>query len=97
MQNPSDHQQKRQTLAELHAEFEKFETLDDGEREMVRHLIGDLQEMLDRSTQEDAPPLQPDPSSLDRMQQSVDVLELTHPTLTAAIRKALAVLNIAGI
>ena len=98
-QKPDD-QQIREMLLQLHAELQQTKTLDPEERAMMRHLMADIQEMLDRPEPEPAsenPRYQPNQNLLDRMEASVELLETNHPALRVMIEKALDTLNIAGI
>jgi hypothetical protein len=87
-QQPKD-QEFRQMLSMLHDELAKAHTLDEDERAMMRHLMNDIQELLNRD--------QPAAPVINRLEKSITELEVTHPTLTAAIKKVLDTLNVAGI
>ncbi len=92
-----NHEEIRQMLIQLHDELEHTKTLDENERAMMRHLMNDIQDMLKRTEKQSPPEYQPSQNFLNRMETSVDILEVSHPTLTAMIQKALDVLNMAGI
>lgn len=89
-QKPND-QEIRRMLTQLHDELERTQTLDENEQTMMRHLMNDIQATLARTGHP------PTSSIVTRLEESVEVLEVSHPTLTALIRKALDTLNIAGI
>jgi hypothetical protein len=95
-QQPTDHE-IRDTLIQLHDELEQTQSLDENERALMRHLMNDIQDMLSRTGTQASPSYRPSRSALGRMETSIDVLEVSHPTLTAMIQKALDILNIAGI
>lgn len=95
-QRPDD-QEIRKMLIELHEDLEHAQNLDDDEKAMLRHLMVDIQAMLKRSEAPGARIIPASPSILDRFQQSIDLVEVTHPTLAVAIRKVLDTLTIAGI
>ncbi len=95
-QQPND-QEIRQLLIQLHDELEHTKTLDENERAMMRHLMNDIQDMLKRTEKQASPEYQPSQGFMDRMETSIDVLEVSHPTLTAMIQKAVDILNMAGI
>ncbi len=96
-QQQPNNQDIRRTLIQLHDELERTQSLDENERAMMRHLMNDIQEMLRRSGPAESFEYKPNKSFLGRMEQSIDMLEVSHPTLTAMINKALETLNIAGI
>ena len=89
-QKPDD-QDIRRILAQLHDELERAQALDESEQTMMRHLMNDIQATLARTGR------QPSSTLVDRLEESVETLEVSHPTLSAMIRKALDTLNIAGI
>ncbi|HEX9012320.1 MAG TPA: DUF4404 family protein [Anaerolineaceae bacterium] len=88
---PND-RQIRQMLTQLHDELERASTLDEDERAMMRHLMADIQETLKHGAG-----IKANQSFLARLQESIDLLEVNHPTLTATIEKALETLSMAGI
>lgn len=96
-QQKPDENEIRQTLIQLHDELERTHTLDENERVMMRHLMNDIQEILDRPEQEDKPRYQANSPLVDQLEQAVSELEVSHPTLSGVIQKALDILNIAGI
>jgi len=79
-------------LEQLHSELASTEALDDKGREMLRDLNADIQKLLERSEGGDS-----DDSLLERVQESIDHFEATHPTLTSALSQILNALNNAGI
>lgn len=89
----------RTMLIQLHDELQQTpaESLNSDEKDMLRHLMKDIQAMLDRPQESGARVYPSNESIVDQFEQSVEVLELNHPTLSAAIRKVLDTLNIAGI
>lgn len=95
-QKPSD-QEIRQMLLQLHDELQRTHALDESERAMMRHLMNDIQAILDQSDLATSPEARANQNLIDRMRRSIDVLEVSHPTVTAMIVKALDTLNIAGI
>ncbi len=93
-------QQIRKMLITLHDELERTRTINPEERAMLRHLMSDIQEMLQRPDEEitpDSPHYQANQNFLDRMESSIELLEADHPALRVMIEKALDTLNIAGI
>jgi polyhydroxyalkanoate synthesis regulator phasin len=89
-QKPSD-QQIRNMLMQLHEELERTQTLNENEQAMMRHLMEDIQATLARASHQHSS------SIVERLEESVETLEVSHPTLSSMIRKALDTLNIAGI
>ena len=79
-------------LEQLHSELASTEVLDDKGREMLRDLNADIQKLLERSEGGDS-----DDSLLERVQESIDHFEVTHPTLTSALSHIMTALSNAGI
>jgi hypothetical protein len=92
-----DDQEIRRMLVQLHDRLETARTLDDDERAMMRHLMADIQDLLRQLEDVEAPHYQPSRSFLNRLQASIDLLEVNHPTVTIMIEKLLDTLNLAGI
>jgi hypothetical protein len=96
-QQPND-MDIRRTLIQLHEELERTQTLDENEQALMSHLMEDIQAVLKRSEKKGGAVILPENSNLiDQLEDSVGVFEVSHPTLTSVILKALDVLNIAGI
>ena len=74
-------QHLRQMLEQLHTELERTDTIDDRSRELLRSLIGDIEDVLERKPKEGTPP----ESIIERLREAVRAFETTHPTLTSAI------------
>ena len=81
-----------QLLEELHNELAGAEAVDEKGRELLRALNADIQKLLDRSEGGAS-----DDSLLERLQDSIDHFEDTHPTLTSVLSHLLTALNNAGI
>lgn len=85
----------RQLLEQLHNELEQTESMDERGRDMLRHLDGDIRDLLKRSggTAETdvAEPV------LERLQDTIDHFEATHPTLTTVLSEMMTILSNAGI
>ena len=84
----------RKLLEQLHTEIEQTNTVDDHGRELLRDLNADIRELLDRS---EHAPLRPRSATVQRLEESISHLEITHPTLTGMLSKLLATLSNAGI
>ena len=89
-----DNMELRKLLEQLHSEIEHTESVDEKGRELLRDLGTDISDLLARSTAGQA---QPQPSTLERLEDSISYLEVTHPTLTATLSKVLETLSNAGI
>ena len=79
-------------LEQLHNELEKPEAMDEKGRELLRSLDADIHKLLERSEEVDA-----DESVLQRLQDSIDHFEVTHPDLTSALSHMMTILSNAGI
>ncbi len=89
-----DDQKLRKLLEQLHSELENTQSLDDKGQTLLRDLDADIRGLLDRS-QGDA--LKVQPPMLERLETTIDHLEITHPSLTMALSELLTALNNAGI
>ena len=79
-------------LEQLHTELTNTEAIDDRGRELLRALNADIQKILDQTEAGES-----DDSLLERLQESIDHFEVTHPDLTSALSNIMNVLNNAGI
>ena len=83
----------RQTLEQLHTELQRADTIDERSRELLRNVLGDIEDLLERKQK---PGTQPE-SIIERLREAVRAFETTHPTLThaiAAVTDALANIGI---
>jgi hypothetical protein len=85
----------RELLEKLHDEIEETHTLDERGREILAHLDMDIRDLLDRLDAEGRQPS--DPSLIQSLEDSIDHLEITHPTLTSLLSQVLTTLSNAGI
>ena len=81
-----------QLLEQLHNELDNTDAVDEKGRELLRALNADIEELLKRSENEGS-----DDSLLERLQESIDHFEVTHPALTSALSHIMTALNNAGI
>ncbi len=95
-QKPSDKEMYRM-LVQLHDELERAQPLDENERAMLRHLLGDIQGMLAQSGGKTSLGSRPNQRFLDGLRKAIDTFEVSNPTLTMIIEKTLDTLSIAGI
>jgi hypothetical protein len=73
----------RELLEALHAELRRTRAVDDESRELLRAVDGDIQRALERSGEQE-----PD-SLIERLRETVDRFEGTHPALTEAVSRVL--------
>jgi hypothetical protein len=79
-------------LKELRAELAHTKAVDEQGRELLHALNADIRSLLERSEDDDS-----DDSLFERLQDSIDYFEATHPRLTTALSQLLNALNNAGI
>ncbi len=84
----------RKLLEELHSEIESTNTIDEKAEKLLRHLESDIRELLDRS---EGKKLQVRPRTVRNIQDTIDYLEISHPTLTSMLARVLETLSGAGI
>jgi hypothetical protein len=89
-----DDQELRNLLEQLHGEIERTESSDVKGRELLAHLRDDVNDLLKHPAGE---VVQPRPTAIGRLEDSIDHFEVSHPTLTAMLSKLLATLSNAGI
>jgi hypothetical protein len=83
----------RELLEKLHRELEHTEVTDEAGRERLRHLQADIRDLLARSQEE----TETDEPMLERLQDSIDHFETTHPQLTMMLSQMMTILSNAGI
>jgi len=81
-----------QILEQLHNELANTEAVDEKGRELLGALNVDIQYLLKRSEDESS-----DDSLLERLQDTMDHFEATHPALTSTLSNIMNILNNAGI
>ena len=84
----------RQQLEQLQAEIRQSRSVDEEGKALLRDLDADIHDLLARSGGET---VDVQPSTVDRLQDSLTYFEVSHPTLTALISKLLETLSNAGI
>jgi hypothetical protein len=85
-------QELHQLLQELHAEIENTRHVDEDDQALLRDLGNHIDKLLAR--QNDS---QVKPATLRQIEETIDTLEVNHPTLTSLLSKLLATLSNAGI
>lgn len=86
-------QNLRDLLEKLHQELEKIDVADESERERLRHLEADIRKLRERSGETP----ETDETMLERLQDSIDHFEVTHPRLTMMLSQMMTILSNAGI
>jgi hypothetical protein len=89
-----DNQELRKLLEQLHGQIEQTESIDEKGRELLRDLAADINELLSRSN---GGPARIQTSLLERLEDSISYLEVTHPVLTQTLSRVLETLSNAGI
>jgi hypothetical protein len=87
-----DNQELRKLLEQLHSEIEHAESIEDSDREQLRHLAADIGDLLARSRGAKV-----QASVLERLEDSIGYLEASHPTITQTLSRMLETLSNAGI
>jgi hypothetical protein len=75
-------QHLRQMLEQLHTELQRADTIDDRSRELLRRVLGDIEDLLERKQKPGGTQLE---SIIERLRGAVRAFETTHPRLTDAI------------
>jgi len=86
---PSDH--LRELLEALHAELRRTDAVDERSRALLREVDGDIQNALARAGGAQSE------SFVERLRETVDRFEGTHPALTEAVTRVLDSLVAMGI
>ena len=71
----------RETLEQLHTELKCADTIDERSRELLRGVIADIEDLLERNQKRGTQP----ESIIEQLREVVRAFETTHPTLTNAI------------
>jgi len=86
-------QNLRDLLEQLHEELERTEVQDEASRERLRHLQADIRALRERSGET----IESDEPLLERLQESIDHFETSHPQLTLMLSQMMTILSNAGI
>ncbi len=89
-----DNEPLKKALEQLHSELEKTRTVDPEQSKMLKHLVGDVKDVLARSG-EMAP--EQNANLTDRLTQAIELFQISHPLLTAQMDKLLNLLSSVGI
>lgn len=85
----------RELLEQLHKELERTETVDEQGDEMLRHLDADIRRLLKHPGAEAE--VNADEPLLERLQDTIDHFEASHPRLTTVLSEMMTILSNAGI
>ena len=88
-----DDQQLRHDLEKLRAELHRTESLDENQREMLRTLAADIEDLLGRKTNHP----QHYKGLRERLREAVAELEASHPRTTLMMRQVIDSLAYLGI
>jgi glycyl-tRNA synthetase beta subunit len=89
-----DKQQLHQMLEQLHAELSHTESVDAGDRELLKDLKADVQAILERADETSAEQYG---SLSSRLSEIIKQYEISHPRLTWAMEEVLEILSRAGV
>ncbi len=83
----------KELLEKLHNKLERIDVTDESSRERLRHLEADIRNLLARANEK----VETDEPMLERLQDSIDHFETTHPDLTLMLSQMMTILSNAGI
>jgi CII-binding regulator of phage lambda lysogenization HflD len=86
-------QHLRQMLEQLHTEIQRTDTIDERSRELLRSVLGDIEDLLERKQKRGTQA----ESIIERLREAVRTFEKTHPTLTDTIGRVVDALAGMGI
>ena len=89
-----DDQDLRKLLEQLHQEIERTHDVDEKGKELLREVGADIRELLAKS---ESGAVQPHPSKLRHLEDTIRYLEVTHPDLTSMLAELFETLANAGI
>jgi hypothetical protein len=81
-------------LEQLHSEIENTETVDEKGQELLRDIGADIHDLLERS---EGSHMQVRASTIQNLEDSIEYLEITHPTVTTILSRVLEILGGAGV
>jgi ElaB/YqjD/DUF883 family membrane-anchored ribosome-binding protein len=83
-----------QTLEQLHADIESTQSVDEETRESLRHIVREIQELLDGTSQPSAHRSQ---TLNERLGEALLELEVSHPNLALTVERVVDAFNEVGI
>jgi hypothetical protein len=84
----------RKLLEKLRGEIERTQTVDEKGRKLLRDLDADIRDLLERSEEKE---VQDNAPLVKRLQDTIDHMEVDHPTLTMMLSDLMTILSNAGI
>ena len=81
----------RELLEKLRGEMEKTPSIDARDRELLRSLDADIHKLIERSEETSHETV------VDRLQEAIEQMEVSHPDLTSTLSQLLTILSNAGI
>ncbi len=85
----------RETLEELERELERSEAVDPESRRLLDHVIGEVQDLLERTEAREAEP--EDQTVLERIAEATRHFEESHPAIAETVGRLAAALSNLGI
>lgn len=89
-----DQRPLRETLEQLHSQLENTESVDEESRQLLEHLMADVEDLIDRDGEELKPE---DHTVIDHLRLSIRKFEVSHPSLTISMGHLLDILCQSGI
>ncbi len=89
-----DDQELRKLIEQLQAEIQSTHTVDEKGKELLLHLESEINDLLGRP---DVIATPVHPSTLKRLEESLDHFEISHPELTTLLARLLESLSNVGI
>ena len=87
-------QELHDLLEQLHQEIEEADSIDEKDRGVLTDIGADIRKLLDQTQDAEE---EPSPLDLSQLEESIQIFEVTHPTLTDTLNKLLSILSNAGI
>ncbi len=88
-----DQRPLRETLEQLHKQLENTESVDEESRQLLHHLMKDVQDMMEREGDDSFD----NHTIVDHLRLSIEKFEVTHPTLTLTMGHLLDILCQTGV
>ncbi len=86
-------QNLRELLEKLHQELEGTQAMDEKGNELLRQLDADIRQLRKRAGAK----AEADEPMLERLQDTIDHFEATHPRLTTVLSEMMTILSNAGV
>ena len=87
----------RQLLQELHGELEEAGSVDQESRDLLRAVMGDIREVLDREAAPEQAPAAGEEGLGDRLEEAAERFAGGHPQVVAVVKELMDGLNRLGI